>query len=294
MVYFLPNKLLLETKTVADGMYSLVDAFGESAFLACRAHCSPTGISWTQKDGAAVDVGTGADISMWVLGTNTFNNNADNGIFQRIGASWNAIGGFAVRISVGSADNIVVVNSGGGVYKYNGNGGWNNLPGINARDVAVSSDGSVWAIENTSGADGPCKRWNGSNWIHMASGYAHRIDAASGNRVAVSTYGGAVYAGSGSGAFGWSYLGDFGAKDVSIAEDGTFWLVKADPQNSSKTVLVALASNVGSVPQVGQSQATHAAPNNGSSKVAQLSAINSKSVMVVTDTSEIFKGVLPV
>lgn len=74
--------------------------------------CSP---NWGAIPGDnLVDVGVGADGSVWVVNTN-------DDIFKlNSNGSWNVIGGKLVKIDVGPDGNAWGVNSAGNIYRYTG------------------------------------------------------------------------------------------------------------------------------------------------------------------------------
>ena len=71
--------------------------------------------NWQQLPGLAVDIGVGADGSVWVIGKNRVA--GGYGIFQWTGSNWRMIDGGAVEVSVGPDGTPWVVNSNGNIYK---------------------------------------------------------------------------------------------------------------------------------------------------------------------------------
>lgn len=120
-------------------------------------------------NGAANDVGAGADGSIWVIGQNPMGP-ADFGIFKYNGSGWDAdvAQGGAVRIAVDPTGVPWVVTSWGGIFKRTTNsaltGSWQPMPGF-ATDIGIGANGSVWVVGTTaiSGGFGIYK-WNETNW----------------------------------------------------------------------------------------------------------------------------------
>jgi hypothetical protein len=109
-----------------------------------------------------MDIGVGADGTMWRLGTDTgpggFN------IYRRSGGSWQQVPGSAVRIAVDPRGAAWVVNNSRTIFRWNGTA-WDTMPG-SAIDVGVGADGTVWVL----GADEAAKRWTGSEWTSFGGG----------------------------------------------------------------------------------------------------------------------------
>jgi hypothetical protein len=97
---------------------------------------------FTLRPGLGVDVGVGADGSVWVVGTNPVP--GGYGIYRWTGSTWATVPGGAVRIAVDPSGNSWVVNSAGNIFHWAGNN-WSLYPGL-ARDVGVGADGSVWVV----------------------------------------------------------------------------------------------------------------------------------------------------
>lgn len=99
---------------------------------------------WRTLPGRAMDIGVGADNTMWVVGTNT--EGGGYGIYR-----WNAktrrytkIPGSALKISVDGAGNAWVVNKYKQIYAYNGSR-WLRQPGA-ALDIGCGAEGTHWVI----------------------------------------------------------------------------------------------------------------------------------------------------
>jgi hypothetical protein len=122
------------------------------------------GTRFVQTTGAAHDVGVGGDGTVWVIGTDV--QDGGHGIWRSSdnGANWTRVPGGAVRISVDPSGSAWVVNSGGSIFRYDGNR-WLQLPG-RAKDIGIGADGAAWII----GTDDGILRWDGSNWVRKTGG----------------------------------------------------------------------------------------------------------------------------
>lgn len=74
----------------------------------------PSG-QWTQLPGSAIDIGIGADGSVFVIGTDT--RGEGRGIYRWNGSGWSNIEGAAVRVSVDPAGRPWVTNAQGGIFR---------------------------------------------------------------------------------------------------------------------------------------------------------------------------------
>ena len=73
---------------------------------------------WKLTDGAARDVGIGADSSVWVIGTNPVPGGYT--IWRRVNNAWVNIPGGAERIAVDPKGNAWVVNNAKAIFRYDG------------------------------------------------------------------------------------------------------------------------------------------------------------------------------
>jgi hypothetical protein len=94
---------------------------------------------WSQVNGAARDVGVGANGTVWVIGTNPVQ--GGYGIYRWTGSGWAGIPGGATRIAVDPSGNALVVNNSNNIFRYTGSG-WTLLDGA-ATDIGVGADGSL-------------------------------------------------------------------------------------------------------------------------------------------------------
>jgi hypothetical protein len=137
---------------------------------------------WVKMPGAALDIGAGANGSVWVIGT-------DQGIYRwNTAKRWDKISGSARYIDVGPNGEAWVVNSGHQIFYFDGKG-WQQMPGA-ANDIGVGANGKVWVIgTNGEGGGYGIYRWDGK-WEKIA-GSAVRIDVdPAGNAWVVNKNGG--------------------------------------------------------------------------------------------------------
>ena len=174
---------------------------------------------WEQIEGNAVDVGAGADGSVWVIDTHS------NQIYRYTGSDWEDMGGNGNRIDSGVHGDAYVVTADGGIWYSNGDvGNWSPLPGeMSAKDVGVGADGSVWAIR---AADDQIFRHDGSIWQDMG-GNGERIDAGPDGDAYVVTADGTVWYGDGA-VGSWEHLSGALANDIGVGADGSVWITYQD------------------------------------------------------------------
>ncbi|MEK9723433.1 MAG: tectonin domain-containing protein [Rhodospirillaceae bacterium] len=124
---------------------------------------------WSKVEGAARDVGAGANNQTWVIGTNK--EAGGYGIYRWDTGKWAKINGSAERIDVGPDGNAWVVNNKGEIFQHDGKA-WKKMPGL-AKDVGVGADGSVMVI----GTDDSPYLWASNKWSKVP-GKARNITVA--------------------------------------------------------------------------------------------------------------------
>jgi peptidoglycan hydrolase-like protein with peptidoglycan-binding domain len=128
---------------------------------------------WRLVSGCAIDIGGGADGSVWMIGCDWQNGAGGSSIYKLVN------GEFEQERSLGRANFIAVgpdgipwvVNSFGEIYRRSSKDpfdttGWEFLPGSGcAWDIAVGAEGSAWVIgcDDVPGGHSIFK-WNGSGW----------------------------------------------------------------------------------------------------------------------------------
>lgn len=122
--------------------------------------------TWRNIPGHALDIGVGADDSVFIIGTNRQPESGD--IYHLNGNRWEHIGGSGVHIAVDPQGHWWIVN--------NSNKIWNELHGEmsgGAHDIGIGADGSVFII----GTNSHIYRLNGSRWEHIrGSGVRIAVD----------------------------------------------------------------------------------------------------------------------
>lgn len=119
---------------------------------------------WQRLPGEALDVGIGADGSVWVA--------SYEGIYRWDGQRWIDFGGSGSRIDVGPNGRPWVVGFSEEIYTLI-EGRWQRLPG-SAGDIGVGANGSVWVVApGESQFDDPDERrdiyrWNGNTWDRVS------------------------------------------------------------------------------------------------------------------------------
>jgi hypothetical protein len=136
---------------------------GYQQHLAALAGAAPL----TPQQGAAIDIATGANGSVWAVGTKPVA--GGYGIWRWTGSSWASVPGGAITIAVDPNGNPWVANSAHRIYHWNGQS-WDLYPGL-ANDLSVGANGSVWAVGTTPVAGGyGIWRWPGSSWASAPGG----------------------------------------------------------------------------------------------------------------------------
>ena len=115
---------------------------------------------WEKLPGAAVDIGVGANGTVWVLGTAAAGIGG-NEIYRLDNGNWTRIPGAAERIAVDSAGNAWVTTKNNEIYRWSGSG-WTRLPGA-GREIAIDANGRAWVVGTKAVGDGyEVYRWNNS------------------------------------------------------------------------------------------------------------------------------------
>ncbi|MBT3342113.1 MAG: hypothetical protein HN404_03855 [Gemmatimonadetes bacterium] len=174
--------------------------------------------AWARIEGNAVDVGAGADGSVWVIDDHS------NQVYRYTGSTWQGMDGEGKRIDAGPNNDAYVVVVDGGVWYGDGTvGSWVPKPG-HAVDIAAGANGFVWRI----GLDSRIWRHNpagGDYWIDMG-GHGVRIDAGPNGDAYVVTDGSVWYC---DGTVGnWIPMPKTRAIDISVGDDTRVWITHTD------------------------------------------------------------------
>jgi len=120
--------------------------------------------SYSQIPGSASFAAASADGSLWVL--SDLPNGPDKYIWHYSNATstWTNISGLASRLAIAPDGTMYAINSGGGIYKWDGTA-WSGVGG-GASDITVDYDGSLFVISNggTPGTDRPIWHYSGGTW----------------------------------------------------------------------------------------------------------------------------------
>ena len=104
----------------------------------------PTGSTYTYVVGAAVDIGVGANNTVWVIGTNT--TGGGKGIYKWNGYNWQNMPGGALRVAVNPSGNAWVINSADQLFEWKGTW-WNYVSTVTGKDIAVSPRNTVFVLQ---------------------------------------------------------------------------------------------------------------------------------------------------
>jgi hypothetical protein len=108
----------------------------------------PTGTNtFSEVGGAAVDIGVGANGTVWVIGTN--NTGGGKGIYRFMNRwpFWQNMPGGALRVAVDPNGNAYVINSFDHLFQWTGSS-WNYISTATGKDVAVSSGGTIFVMQS--------------------------------------------------------------------------------------------------------------------------------------------------
>ena len=181
---------------------------------------APFSMDWTLVDGNAIDIGAGADGSVWCIGT-------DMRVYRYTGSDWEDMDfGNALRIDAAPDGSAWVVRNDGQV--------WHLLRGdqipvwqlpvavaADAMDIGIGADGTVWFTSPEGKIYRYYKNDAEEGWEDMF-GTAQRIDVDNDGVARVVQENGAI----------WHYNGSPGswtqswesATDIGIGADGTIWI----------------------------------------------------------------------
>ena len=168
----------------------------------------------------AKDLGVGNNSSVWMVGCGKANDSGDFYLFTWNGSKWDMIPGFGSDIAVAPNGTPWITNSGGQIYKGNGNNGWEQVAGC-ARDIAVGND-SVWALgcKQSGAKDFEILSWQGSQW-NRVEGAAARIAVEPNGTPWIVNSSGQIYKRSGD---SWQQVSGC-AKEIGVGENSSAWIL---------------------------------------------------------------------
>jgi len=192
-------------------------AFAASALLASGTFAQSIG--WHQIPGSAIDIGAGADGTVWIIGTDSLGN-GNYGIYRLVnGGSVKAPGG-AVRIAVDPQGKAWVINAQHQIYHWNGSN-WDTNPG-QGMDIGVGANGDVWLI----GTDHAIWKWDPVASWQKKTGAADRIAVDPRGVPWVVNSGHQIFYSPTNGASWVNVPG--GALDIGVGSEGSVWIVGTD------------------------------------------------------------------
>ena len=217
---------------------------------------TPGSCSFTQIDGAALDIGSGLG-KMFVVGTN-------RRIYERRNNNWVLLpdGGFqANRVDVGGGGQAMVVATDGKIYRFSPNNRWRMLdgsasdvgangnelyvvgrggivykrnsnlfnwtrinPSVRAKKLDVYVDGNAWIV----GTDGFVYQLSNNRWLRKGNFKARDIGIAEGSDKiwALSESDGSLHFYEGNQR--WSKQSDQTGNHISVSDDNRIWVVSGN------------------------------------------------------------------
>ncbi|CAB9506250.1 Similarities with uniprot P08640 Saccharomyces cerevisiae YIR019c STA1 (Partial), partial [Seminavis robusta] len=235
---------------------------------------------WQKYGGIKVrDVGAGDDGTIWAIGTHDYiPGKGCYSIHRHTGGdSWVEVGGCSHRISVGSKDQVAIINFHGHIHLWTPIG-WKYIHGPPARDISITKDGTIWITELVAGF-GHGRVWrrlpNEGLFTMPLGGAGTRISALNGNKVVLCNQ----YAIWAYGDAGWKNTGGCSGGDISIAADGTVWTTGLPiGQTGPRLARRSTAFTV---------DITWAQPVEGESGI-NIAAVNSREFLLVDSTNNLW------
>jgi hypothetical protein len=118
-----------------------------------------SGSSWTQRPGAANDIGIGSGNQVWAIG-NTSQGSGNFNTMRWNGSSFVTEPGAAKRVAVDWSGRAWVVSNAGTIFRRNpGNTAWEQYPGT-ASDIAAGQDRSIYALGKVGTGDQRIYTWS--------------------------------------------------------------------------------------------------------------------------------------
>jgi Tectonin domain len=168
------------------------------------------------------DIGVGENTSVWVISCSKADDSGNFYIFAWNGSKWNMIAGFGNNIAVEPNGTPWITNSGGQIYKGNGNNGWQGVSGKCAKDIAVGENSSVWILGCTPTKAGgfPIYSLNGSQW-DLVPGTAERIAVEPNGNPWIIDRDGKIFKRI---ANSWQQVSGC-AKDIGVGRNNSVWIL---------------------------------------------------------------------
>jgi hypothetical protein len=203
-----------------------------------KSHAISASCTVTVVQGKALDVGVGADGTVYVVGDDSVTMGG-YGIYRvdSCGCRHRLPDVGAFRVAVSPQGIPWVVTKSNLIYKYNGSS-WNQMPGT-ATDIGIGADGSVFIIGTefaTITGGNTIEKWNGSGWTKMVdcAGVHIAVDPAGTPWVVnksniVFQYGGTYL---------WNPVFGIDGNDIGIGADGSVFVTGKDSASTTYSPLV--------------------------------------------------------
>ncbi len=173
---------------------------------------------FSEVAGNAKEIATGADGSVWIIGTDPVGANGDFGIYKWDGSTWQNQGGGAAHIAVAPNGVAWIVNSIGEIFRREG-ATWAHMPGA-GKDIAAGSDGSIYVI----GGDSGIYKWDNTTWQNYGGQATNIAGGHNGNPWVVNSEH-QIFQLQGS---AWVQQPGL-ANDIATGSDGSVWVTGTDP-----------------------------------------------------------------
>src|ERR1700761_8582221 len=136
--------------------------------------------TWQQKTGGlATDIGTGADGSVYAVSTTVYSTTGGFTILKWNGTSWDTMTDCSgTRIAADQHGIPWVTNKSNIVYQYSGSVLWNPLTAVQANDIGIGADGSIYISAWDTGVYGyepPIYKYTGSSWTQVNNAFGTSI-----------------------------------------------------------------------------------------------------------------------
>jgi len=182
--------------------------------------------AWRRMPGKALNMGIGADGSVWHVGTALTGNGL--GIYRWKGGEWEQVEGAGVGIAIGPTGEPWIWNLFGEMYRREGET-WHQMPGI-ARYIAIGANGSAWHVGTveTFYTGYGLYRWGVDNWEQVAGAAVGIAVAPDGTPWHWNSIG-EIYKGEGD---TWRQMPGL-ATHLAIGAEGSMWHIRTDQRGDT-------------------------------------------------------------
>jgi virginiamycin B lyase len=186
-------------------------------FALVPADSPDSAVSWVRIEGLGIDIGAGADGTVWGVGT-------DGTVWRYTDPSWEYMNlSGALRVDVDPQGSAWVVLENGEMRHFDGSA-WQVIPG-NSRDIGVGADGTVWGV----GTDGRVYRHGPGapgDWQDMEGIETARIDVDPHGVAWTVQDNGRIWRSDGTPG-GWIPVPGAEGQDIGVGGDGSVWIAEA-------------------------------------------------------------------